>query len=225
MEMEMARILAEKRRIFVTGHYGSGKTEFAVNLALAIAGTGCRTALADLDIVNPYFRSRERREMLEQRNIRLIATSQACTDADVPALPADLFTTFQDPDLVSVYDVGGDPAGARVLARFAPQINTLDHEMLCVVNANRPQTATAQAATAYLRGIEAASGVAVTALVDNTHLCRETGERDLEKGRELIRQVSEMTGLPILCHVVERKMADGSADQFPIEIYMKKPWE
>ncbi|MBU5626452.1 hypothetical protein KQI82_05885 [Oscillibacter sp. MSJ-2] len=221
----MARILAEKRRIFVTGHYGSGKTEFAVNLALAIAGTGCRTALADLDIVNPYFRSRERREMLEQRNIRLIATSQACTDADVPALPADLFTTFQDPDLVSVYDVGGDPAGARVLARFAPQINTLDHEMLCVVNANRPQTATAQAATAYLRGIEAASGVAVTALVDNTHLCRETGERDLEKGRELIRQVSEMTGLPILCHVVERKMADGSADQFPIEIYMKKPWE
>ena len=215
----------DKRIRMFCGHYGSGKTEFAVNLALAIAGTGCRTALADLDIVNPYFRSRERREMLEQRNIRLIATSQACTDADVPALPADLFTTFQDPDLVSVYDVGGDPAGARVLARFAPQINTLDHEMLCVVNANRPQTATAQAATAYLRGIEAASGVAVTALVDNTHLCRETGERDLEKGRELIRQVSEMTGLPILCHVVERKMADGSADQFPIEIYMKKPWE
>ncbi|QNL43622.1 hypothetical protein H8790_09060 [Oscillibacter hominis] len=223
--MELVRTLAGKRRIIITGHYGSGKTEFAVNLALALAGIGCKTALADLDIVNPYFRSRERRDMLERRNVRLIATSQACTDADVPALPADIFTTFEDPDLVSVYDVGGDPAGARVLARFAPQINALDHEMLCVVNANRPQTATAQAASAYLRAIETVSGVAVTALVDNTHLCGETGERDLQKGRELIRQVSELTGLPVLCHAVERRMADGSADQFPMDIYMKKPWE
>lgn len=223
--MNVVEQMAGAKRIFITGHYGSGKTEFAVNLAMALARKGCRTALVDLDIVNPYFRSRERRREMEAAGIRLIATSQACTDADVPALPAELLTTFEDRELVTVYDVGGDPAGARVLARFAPQINALPHEMVCVVNANRPQTAAMESAVEYLQGIEAVSGVAVTGLVDNTHLCGETRPEDLEKGRELSRRISEKTGLPVLCHVVERRFWNGGEDQFPIDIYMKKPWE
>ena len=223
--MEWMARLAEKKRIIITGHYGSGKTEFAVNLALALAAEEKRVALADLDIVNPYFRSRERKALLAEKGIRLIATSQACTDADVPSLPADIFTTFADTELVTVYDVGGDPAGARVLARFAPQFSALGYEMLFALNANRPQTATAKAAEGYLRQIESVSGLTVTGIVDNTHLCRETTEHDLAKGRALADETASLTGLPVICHAVERRLAAGEADIFPMEIYMKNPWE
>ena len=95
----------------VTGHYGTGKTEFAVNLALALAAGGERVMLADLDIVNPYFRSRERRELLEEAGVRLVATPRALADADVPALPAELHTVLEDRSVRGVLDVGGDPSG------------------------------------------------------------------------------------------------------------------
>ena len=110
------------RVTIVTGHYGTGKTEFAVNLALALAAGGERVMLADLDIVNPYFRSRERRELLEEAGVRLVATPRALADADVPALPAELHTVLEDRSVRGVLDVGGDPSGARVLARFRPRL-------------------------------------------------------------------------------------------------------
>ena len=114
--------LCSHRVSIITGHYGTGKTEFAVNLALAMAAEGENVMLADLDIVNPYFRSRERRPMLEAAGIRLISSSQACSDADVPALPAELLTILENRDVRGILDIGGDPVGARVLARFQPKI-------------------------------------------------------------------------------------------------------
>ncbi len=108
----------------LTGHYGTGKTEVSVNLALALAGEGERVMLADLDIVNPYFRSRERRPLLENAGVRVISSSQACSDADVPALPAELLTILENRDVRGILDIGGDPVGARVLARFQPKIVT-----------------------------------------------------------------------------------------------------
>lgn len=217
------------RLTLVTGHYGTGKTEFAVNLALALAGAGRRVMLADLDIVNPYFRSRERRALLEAAGIRLIATSQACTDADVPAIPAELLTILEDRSVQGVLDIGGDPVGARVLARFQPKIVQEDYQLIFVLNANRPEVRTAESAVAYLRSIEAVTGLTCSALVNNTHLCGETTAEEVRKGAALAEEVARETGIPILCHTAEERLAAELTDLdepvFPITIHMKKPWE
>lgn len=217
------------RLTILTGHYGTGKTELAVNLALALAGEGARTALADLDNVNPYFRSRERRALLAEADIRLIATSQACTDADIPSVPAELLAVLEDRTYRGVLDIGGDPVGARVLARFQPKIAGEDYQLLYVLNANRPEVRTRESAAACLRAIEAATGLACSALVNNTHLCGETTPEDVRKGAALAQAVSRETGLPILCHTAEARLLPALTDLkepvFPISIRMKKPWE
>ncbi len=215
------------RLTIVTGHYGTGKTEFSVNLALALAAEGERVALADLDIVNPYFRSRERRELLEAAGVRLIATPQALADADVPALPAELSSIFEDRTVRGVLDVGGDPSGARVLARYRPKILQEDHQLLYVVNANRPEVRTPEATLQYLRGIEAVTGLSCAGLVNNTHLCGETTPEDIRRGAALAEAVSQETGIPVVCHTAEARLLDQlrDLDPFPMEIRMKKPWE
>lgn len=217
------------RLTIITGHYGTGKTEFAVNLALAMAGAGDQVMLADLDIVNPYFRSRERRPLLEEAGVRVISSSQACSDADVPALPAELLAILENRDIRGVLDIGGDPVGARVLARFQPKIVREDHQLVYVLNANRPEVRTTDSAIAYLRGIEATTGLVCTGIVNNTHLCQETTEAEIRKGVALAAAVSRETGVPVLCHVAEARLAASLSDLpetvFPITIQMKKPWE
>lgn len=222
-----AGTIAPHRVTIVTGHYGTGKTEFAVNLALALAAEGERTALADLDIVNPYFRSRERRAELEAAGVRVICTSQACVDADVPSIPAELLSILEDRSCRGVLDIGGDPAGARVLARFQPEIVREDYQLLCVLNANRPEVREAEDAVRYLRGIEETTGLTCGALVDNTHLCGETTAAEVRKGAALAEHVSRLTGIPVACHVAEERLAGelGDLPVFPISIKMKKPWE
>ena len=213
----------------ITGHYGTGKTEFAVNLALAMAAQGQRVMVADLDIVNPYFRSRERKATLEQAGVSLISSSQACSDADVPSLPAELLTIFENRDLRGVLDIGGDPVGARVLARFRPKILPEDHQLIYVLNARRPEVRETENAIAYLRGIEATTGLTCTGIVNNTHLCGETTAADIRKGAALAAGVSRETGIPVLCHVAVERLAEEVSDLpepvFPITIQMKKPWE
>ena len=134
-----AQTLFSHRVSIITGHYGTGKTELSVNLALALAAEGKRVMLADLDIVNPYFRSRERRPQLEAAGIQVISSSQACSDADVPALPAELLAILENRDIRGILDIGGDPVGARVLARFQPKIVQEDYQLIFVLNANRPE--------------------------------------------------------------------------------------
>lgn len=217
------------RLSIITGHYGTGKTEFAVNLALQLAALGKQVMLADLDIVNPYFRSRERKAVLENAGIRLVASSQACTDADVPALPAELLTILENREVTGVLDIGGDPVGARVLARFHEKITAEDYQLIYVLNANRPEVRHVDAAVEYLRSIEAVTGLTCTGIVNNTHLCGETTPAEIRKGAALAAQVSEKTGIPVLCHVaLDRfvpELSDLSEPVFPITIQMKKPWE
>ena len=221
--------LCSHRISIITGHYGTGKTEFSVNLALAMAAEGETVMLADLDIVNPYFRSRERKPMLEAAGVRLISSSQACSDADVPALPAELLTILENRNLRGVLDIGGDPVGARVLARFQPKIVQEDYQLIYVLNANRPEVRDREKAISYLRGIEATTGLACTGIVNNTHLCGETTEDEIRKGAALAAEVSKETGIPVLCHVAEEKFVSALSDLpetvFPITIKMKKPWE
>ena len=224
-----ASAICTHRISIVTGHYGTGKTEFSVNLALALAAEGASVMLADLDIVNPYFRSRERRSLLEEAGVRLISSSQACSDADVPSLPAEVLAILENRDIRGVLDIGGDPVGARVLARFQPKIVQEDYQLIYVLNANRPEVRTAEAAVRYLRGIEATTGLTCTGIVNNTHLCGETTEEEIRKGAALAAEVSSETNIPVLCHVTEEKFVPALSDLpetvFPITIKMKKPWE
>ena len=224
-----AKQICTHRLSIITGHYGTGKTEFAVNLALQLAGLNHQVMVADLDIVNPYFRSRERRDLLQEAGIRLISSSQACSDADVPALPAELLTILENRDITGVLDIGGDPVGARVLARFNDKIVPEDYQLIYVLNANRPEVRTPEAAIAYLRGIEATTSLNCTGIVNNTHLCGETTAEEIRKGARLAETVSQETGIPVLCHVAEERfipeLSDLSEPVFPITIQMKKPWE
>ena len=222
-----ASSICPHRLSIITGHYGTGKTEFAVNLALARAAEGADVMLADLDIVNPYFRSRERKRLLEDAGVKLISSSQACSDADVPALPAELLTILENRALCGVLDIGGDPVGARVLARFQPKIVQEDYQLIYVLNANRPEVRETDSAIAYLRGIESTTGLTCTGIVNNTHLCGETTEEDIRKGAALAEEVSKATGILVLCHVAEERFAPLLTDLtvFPITIKMKKPWE
>lgn len=221
-------MLCPHRLTIITGHYGTGKTEFAVNLALHMASRGQTVSLADLDIVNPYFRSRERRDLLSEHGIRLIASSQACTDADVPSLPAELNAILDDRQLTGILDIGGDRVGARVLARYRPRILREDYQLLYVLNANRPEVRDVSSAISYLRAIESVSGLVCFGIVNNTHLCSETTADDVHKGAALAQAVSQETGIPVVCHVAHEALAPELTDLsplFPITIRMKKPWE
>ena len=212
--------------IIVTGHYGSGKTEFAVNLAFRLAREGNAVMLADLDIVNPYFCSRERKEELSAQGIHLIASKGA--DSDLPAINPEVYALFE-PGICGVMDVGGDAAGAQALGRFSQKIKTIEHEMLCVVNFNRPETNTPEKAEAYLREIAYSARLPVTGLVNNTHLDHETTLADLQRGVRLSQELMEKTGIPVKYHAFEQQFSDRlqipEETRFEMQLYMKKPWE
>ncbi len=221
--------LSPHRLLIVTGHFGTGKTEFSVNLALALARAGEKVMMADLDIVNPYFRSRERREALEAAGVRLITSSQDSENADMPSLPAEILTVLEDRSYRGLLDIGGDPDGARVLARYQPKITAEDYQLLFVSNANRPEVRKAEDAISYLRCIEEVTGLTCGGIVNNTHLCGETTAEEILRGAELARDISERTGIPVLCHTAEERLIPEltalAEPIFPITIQMKKPWE
>ena len=172
---------------------------------------------------------RTRAAQLEKAGVRVISSSQACSDADVPALPAELLAILENRDIRGILDIGGDPVGARVLARFQPKIVQEDYQLIFVLNANRPEVREAEHAIAYLRSIEAVTGLTCSGIVNNTHLCGETTPAEIRKGAALAEAVSRQTGIPILCHTAEVRFADAVSDLrepvFPITINMKKPWE
>ena len=199
----------------IVGHYGSGKTEFAANLALALSRAGRSVLAADLDIVNPYFRLRELREDFAPENIRVISSyyeDEMCLDS--PALAASLRSCFEPEGTgeARIVDVGGDPAGATVLGRYAALLRGQEYGMWLVVNANRPQTREAGQVAAYIDAIQRASRLKVTGLVNNTHFLRETGAEDVLRGDALVREVGKLTGLPVICTAVEERLLPALRD-------------
>ncbi len=221
--------LPEKQITIISGHYGTGKTEFAVNLAMAMARDGRKTALADLDIINPYFRSYERSRELEREGVTVFVTSNR-GKADIPALPPDVMSIFVNREQQSIIDLGGDPAGARLLGVYQPQLDKIDYDFWFVINQNRAENATIEKTIHYLRMTQAMSKQDVTGIVNNTHLGRETTADDILRGDAFAAQVAQALDLPLIYTVGERQFEKELKGQlkgsfFPIDLYMIKPWE
>ncbi|HBH12885.1 MAG: Uncharacterized protein XD91_0915 [Clostridiales bacterium 38_11] len=220
--------LTDNRLTIITGHYGSGKTEFAVNYSIESLNYYQKVILADLDIVNPYFRSREKSAFLKNMGIRVIGSSMMNSSMEIPALTADINGAIDDKTSKTILDIGGDPVGARVLARYSNQISLQDYDMFIVVNANRPETQTVEAVKKYIHNIELSSKLKISGIINNTHLLRSTSVDDFYKGHELSKKVFNVTGLPVVYEVAIRSIVDKIKDSgiqiFPIDLYMREDW-
>ena len=205
-----------KRVLLLCGHYGSGKTNIAVNLAQKIKREYPTVTLADLDIVNPYFRSKDSALELEEAGIRLICSKYANSNVDIPALPPDLYALTDDRRMRAIIDVGGDDRGALVLGRIAPAIlSENDYEMLMVINCYRPLTRDAASTIEVMREIEYASGIRFTALINNSNLGVETTAEDVLSSMSYANEVAAMSNLPIVMTTADEKLHGELADKIP----------
>lgn len=214
----------------ITGHYGSGKTEVAVSLAMQLAQAGRKVAIGDLDIVNPYFRSRERAAEMESAGIRVISSSLGHKQAlDLPAISAEIRVPISDHSYDTILDVGGDKTGALALVAFSDSIRKRGYDMLLVVNAYRPETGSVAGVLKHLHSIAATSTLQVTGLISNTHAIRDTTTDDVLAGYELTKAVSDETGLPIryisaLPAALEGLPADLEGERLPVGLFMREVW-
>lgn len=196
-----------KRLTLLCGHYGSGKTNVAVNMAFDLKNQYDNVAVADLDIVNPYFRTKDSLEDFNERNIRLICSEYANSNLDIPALPQDMYAITDDRTLKVILDIGGDDRGALALGRLAPQINEEnDFEMLMVINKFRPLTPDAQSTIEVMREVESAGGIRFTGLVNNSNLGEETTAEDVLTSMEYADSVSKASGLPVVMTSVKEDL-------------------
>lgn len=222
-------MLSDNRIRIIVGHYGSGKTEFAVNYAVKLSKLGKKVVLADLDVVNPYFRSREKADELENLGVKVMGSSIKGNAVDVPSVSAEIYGPLQDESLDAILDVGGDPAGARALGRYHNFFEDGKYDMLFVVNANRPETQTLENVEKYIRDIERSSRAKVTGLINNTHLLKSTTAEDVLSGQRLVEEVSDALNIPIkyvsaLEHVAKELPHDIKGEIFPIKLFMREDW-
>ena len=192
----------------VTGHYGSGKTNIAVNYAMYLAKMGRKVCIADLDIVNPYFRTKDSEEELKALGIDLISPQYANSNVDLPALPAESYRLVQDKSVFGIMDIGGDDRGAYALGRFKDFIKKEnDYRMAFVANCYRPLTATVSDTVEIMREIEAASGMEFNCIVNNSHLGNETDAKTVLDSLDYINELCRVTGLPLWMHTAEERVA------------------
>ena len=223
------RDLNYKRITVFAGHYGSGKTNIAVNYALKISETEKSVSIADLDIVNPYFRTKDSAKMLEKAGIRLISSEYANTNVDTPALPAEIYSVFSDKSVHAVLDVGGDDRGALALGRYVPyMLEENDYEMLFVINKYRFLTADAASTVEVMREIEAAAGLKFTGIVNNSNIGEETTAQAVLDSLEYANEVSKITNLEIKMTMVKKELFKELETKInnlqPLELFVRQSW-
>lgn len=202
------------RLLMIAGNYGSGKTEIAVNLALDLARRGRRVQIADLDIVNPYFRCREARALMEASGIRVVVPPASQTWADLPIVVPEIKGMLEPAqDQVSLFDVGGDDVGAKLLSSFVEPLGDNPYALWQVINARRPFTDTVEGCLAMRDAIEHAARLQITGLLVNTHLMDETTPEIVREGYEMAAEAGKRAGLPVVGVCVMKELADHPALQ------------
>lgn len=226
-----------KKVYVLIGNYGSGKTELALNFAFKAAETG-RTELLDLDMVNTYFRLTERGNMTRMKEIRLVSPNYACSGVETLSLPAEVASAFaMDWDTV-VFDVGGDAVGSTALGRYHQDFMELEEgslEVLNVINTRRPLAGTVEKIVRLQEDMQRHSRLKITGMINNTNLATATSPADLRDGYEIIKQVSEITGVPVMYTSGKKEMldvflAEGHDAKYigtplAIDTYMQRDWD
>lgn len=212
----------DKKIIIISGHYGSGKTNIAVNLARKLAEDGKKVALVDLDIVNPYFRAADNRAELEALGVRCILPQFANTNVDVPTLPPQIHSAFSSDETV-IFDVGGDKDGAIALGVYRHTIKKLGYDMIAVVNMYRPLTQTAEDALENLREIEDNCSLSFTGFINNSNLGEDTTAEAVEASFPYAEEIQEKSSLPLLfTSHIETLSIKSTSFLFPIRDITRK---
>ena len=225
----------DKRIRMFCGHYGSGKTEFAVNYVSELkkqVGPDRKVVISDMDIVNPYFRSREKTEELQNQGIVVYGSSYNA-DADVPAIPAEMMGPFLDKKCEYIVDLGGNDVGTVVLGRYKPMFDPNEIDVFMVMNTYRPDTYDVDLCIEQMRYLENGIGLKVTGLVNNTNLVRDTVATDLLRGEKIMSEVSKITGVPIRYTAYVKEVVKDmtpeilsqlSGEVVPMTYYMRASW-
>ena len=219
-----------KRITVFAGHYGSGKTNIAVNYALYLKKYSDKVSIADLDIVNPYFRTKDSTDILKQSGVQLISSPYANTNVDTPALPAEVYSLLHDKSVYGVIDVGGDDRGALALGRYTDGILTENnYEFLFVISKYRPLTRNALSTLSVMKEIENACRMKFTGIVNNSNLGEITTAEDVLESLSYADEISCKSGIPIFMTTVKSDLYSSLSDKipslFPINIYVEQSWE
>lgn len=221
--------LKHKRITVFAGHYGSGKTNIAINYALMLSKSEEKVSIADLDIVNPYFRTKDSEKDISNAGIRLISSEFANTNVDTPALPPEVYSVFEDKGVYAVIDVGGDDRGALALGRYVPYITGEDnYEMLFVINKYRFLTRDASSTIEVMNEIEKAANIRFTGIVNNSNLGEETTAKTVLDSVSYADEVSRLSGLPIKMTTVKESLEselNGKINNIvPLRLYVRQSW-
>ncbi len=216
-----------KRVTLFAGHYGSGKTNIAVNWAKYLKEQNKPVTIVDLDIVNPYFRTKDSQKDFEELGIKLVCSQYANTNLDIPALPKEIYGAIADKSSYLIMDIGGDDVGAVAMGRYTPSIlEENNYEMIYVANCYRPLTKTPQDTLEVMREIEAASGIQFTAIVNNSNLGVETTPEVVVKSNVYAQELSKISRLPVLFTTVNNSIVKDIGDKitniFPMELQKNK---
>ncbi len=221
----------ENKLIIVIGAYGSGKSEYSINLAKELNENNDNVVLADMDVVNPYFRSRDVREEFEKEGIDVIAPDGQFKHADLPMISPRIRGAIVNTAKNVILDVGGDPMGCRTLGRFVSDIKNRGYELHLVINTNRPFTSNKDEILGMMDMLQKASGLRVTELVCNSNMMQFTDEKVVSEGIEIIQEVADKLELPFKKYLVlkdfDEKVGDGlkGKEKHTMKYYLKKPWD
>lgn len=218
----------EKRIIILTGHYGSGKSEVSVNLAMQSDDVDM---LIDLDVINPYFRSREVEEKLTKKGIKVIgSTLKNSKGSDLPFISAASFQPIYNKNIKAIYDIGGDPAGAKVLRQYEQNLKQEDYDMYLVVNVFRPDTSNADEIIMMKQNIEANSGLKINGLINNSNFIRQTTIDDIIESQKIIDEVSSKLNIPVVYTTIwekllkDEKSKEIKGNLLPVKLYLRQNW-
>lgn len=196
--------MKDNRLKIIIGAYGSGKSEISVNLALKMRkeNPSDKVLLADLDIVNPFYRSSDANKVLEENDIRLISPMYANSNVDAPVLSGEVYVIFDDDSYRGVFDIGGEDMGATILGSMKTRLDNTDAELIMAVNTRRPFTSTADEIIIMASELQEASKMKITGFINNTNILEQTTPSDILEGEKILLEVSQKTGIPLVMTTV-----------------------